>query len=89
MRRFRFVPMVLLGIGLFGEAVHQLWNLLIPGIFGLPAIGFWQALGLLVLGRLLVGGGLRRPHWRARIAAMSEEERAAFRAGMGRRCGAN
>ena len=89
MRRFKFVPMVLLGIGLFGEAVHQLLNLLMPAIFGLPVIGFWQALGLLALGRLLVGGGLRRPHWRARMEAMSDADRAAFRAGMGRRCGAS
>ena len=31
----------------FGAAVWQLWNLLIPKIFGLPALGFWQAVGLL------------------------------------------
>ena len=43
-------------VALFGEAVHQLWNLLVPSIFGLPVIGFWQAVGLLVLGLVL---GLR------------------------------
>lgn len=33
-----------------------LWNWLMPALFGLPALGFGQALGLLVLSRLLLGG---------------------------------
>jgi hypothetical protein len=37
-------------------AVMLLWNWLIPEIFGLTAINFWQASGLLVLGRILFGG---------------------------------
>lgn len=32
-----------------------LWNWLMPAVFGLPALTFWQAVGLLVLCRLLVG----------------------------------
>jgi hypothetical protein len=51
--------MVLLGIGAgagFTLAVMLLWNALIPSIFGLGIISFWQALGLLVLSRLLFGG---------------------------------
>ncbi len=32
-----------------------LWNLLIPDIFGLAVINFWQALGLFLLSRLLFG----------------------------------
>ena len=35
--------------------VLTLWNALMPAIFGLPAIGFWQALGLFALSRLLFG----------------------------------
>ena len=30
-----------------------LWNWLMPAIFGLPVITFWQAVGLLVLSHLL------------------------------------
>ena len=46
-----------------------LWNWLMPTLFGLPAIGFWQALGLLVLSRILFGrswgpGGM---YWRRRM----------------------
>ncbi|GHT72783.1 hypothetical protein FACS189456_2240 [Bacteroidia bacterium] len=40
----------------FSAVVMLLWNALVPAIFGLAVIGFWQALGLLVLARLLFGG---------------------------------
>ena len=30
-----------------------LWNMLLPELFGFPIISFWQALGLVFLGRLL------------------------------------
>ncbi len=64
-----------------GQAVLQLWNWLIPSIFGLPRIGFWQALGLMGLSWILFAGprGMRpRGPWRR----MSPEERARFRQGM-------
>lgn len=56
---FRIVPMIgWIGIvALFGAVVMWLWNALVPGIFGLTAIGYWQALGFLVLARILFGGG--------------------------------
>jgi hypothetical protein len=41
---------------LFGIVVMYLWNWLMPEVFGLGLIGFWQAFGLIVLARLLVGG---------------------------------
>jgi hypothetical protein len=34
---------------LLGLPVWILWNLLIPSIFGLPSIGFWEAVGLNLL----------------------------------------
>lgn len=39
-----------------GEVVQHLWNWLTPAIFGWPQITYWQALGLLVLCRILFGG---------------------------------
>jgi hypothetical protein len=39
-----------------GEVVMQLWNWLLPTLFGWRQITFWQALGLLVLCRILFGG---------------------------------
>ena len=79
----------------FGSAVWQLWNLLMPKIFGLPALSFWQAVGLLTLSWMFFGSwrGLARPHghWRRgmqeRWAQMSPEERENFRRGMAGRCG--
>lgn len=41
---------------LFGYVVVWLWNWLMPAIFNLPAIGFWQAWGLLVLSSILFKG---------------------------------
>jgi len=49
-------PAVVLLVVIFGEVVKHLWNWLVPAIFGLHMITFWQALGLLVLCRILFGG---------------------------------
>jgi hypothetical protein len=38
-----------------GIVVQALWNWLVPDIFGLPMLDFWQALGLLALTRILFG----------------------------------
>ena len=38
------------------------WNWLLPALFHLPAITYWQAIGLAVLARLLVGHGGRHGH---------------------------
>ena len=80
----RFILFAILAAAALGAVVHQLWNWLAPGIFGLPVIGYWQALGLLALGRLLFGGFGRRGggHWRERLARMTPEERERFRLGM-------
>ena len=64
--KFRF-----LGIGAFwamlagfAAAVIFLWNALMPDIFGLPTLNYWQAAGLVALGRILFGGlgGRFMPH---------------------------
>ncbi len=41
---------------LFGLVVLSLWNWLMPVIFHLGVITYWQAIGLAILGRLLFGG---------------------------------
>jgi len=46
-----------------GALVMVLWNALLPALFGLPVVTFWQAAGLVVLAKI-VGGllfGHRRP----------------------------
>jgi hypothetical protein len=91
----KFAALLVFAAGLLGSVVMALWNALLPHLFAWPVIGFWQALGLFALTRLLVGGlrgGMgHRGRWRERMnerwGQMSEEEREAFRSGMGRRCG--
>jgi len=39
-----------------GMVVMLLWNWLIPDLCGFATIGFWQALGLFALCKLLIGG---------------------------------
>ena len=47
------VPLV---IALVSTVVMLLWNALLPSLFNFPAITWYQALGLLVLCKLLFGG---------------------------------
>ncbi|HEY0978196.1 MAG TPA: hypothetical protein VGE21_12065 [Flavobacteriales bacterium] len=47
---------ILVAIGVLGTAVMLLWNNIIPGVTGWSTITWWQALGLLVLCRILFGG---------------------------------
>ena len=95
----RFVPLAIAGFAAFvalgGAVVMLLWNGLMPAIFGLPQVTFWQALGLLALSRILFGGSGWRGHARShvrrqvgeRCGRMSTEERERFRQGMGERLG--
>jgi hypothetical protein len=86
-------PLAILGMVIFvwigGELVMHLWNWLLPALFGWRQIGFWQALGLLALCRILFGGfrlsGGDRSDFRRRMAErcerMTPEEREKFRQG--------
>jgi hypothetical protein len=49
---------------LFGAVVMWLWNWLMPAIFHLGMITYWQAVGLAILGRLLIGGFHHGQHHR-------------------------
>jgi hypothetical protein len=79
---------------LYGKLIMYLWNWLLPGLFGLHTIGFWQALGLLLLSRILFGGfgghgpspSGRRRRMEERWEKMTPEEREKFRQGMHGRC---
>jgi hypothetical protein len=61
-----FIALAMLAV--FGVGVMFLWNALLPGIFGLSIINYWQSAGLLLLSRILFGGlggfgrGLFMPH---------------------------
>jgi hypothetical protein len=56
--KFRFTRFLtmLATIAIFGAVVMLLWNALMPQIFLLPSLNYWQAAGLLLLARILFGG---------------------------------
>ena len=91
----KFALIAVLAFSAFGFLVMQLWNWLMPGLFGWHLIGFWQAVGILVLSKILFGGFRPRfgpgMYWRRRMMArweqMTPEERQKFREGMRGRCG--
>jgi len=70
-------PLAILGLALFifigGQIVMRLWNWLLPPLFGWSQIGFWQALGLLLLCRILFGGSGWRGSTRSNIRRRMEE----------------
>jgi len=54
-------------VTIMGFATMFLWNWLIPTIFNGAVITFWQAIGLLALGKLLTGfGGMGRHSWKGK-----------------------
>lgn len=76
---------------LFGFITMELWNWLLPGLLNAGRINFWQALGLLLLCKILFGGFAGKrwgnhgvPYWRHRyyekLSGMSPEERERFKA---------
>lgn len=79
--------LVVLMAALFGFVVKGLWNWLTPPLFGFKTIGYWQAVGLVVLTRLLFGGfrgpgrrcGYRRNRMKERWEQMTPEERERLR----------
>jgi hypothetical protein len=102
--RFRFgkVVMILVFctaiIGLFSFIVMSLWNALLPAILGVKMITFWQALGILILSKILFSGfgGWRhkgehfKNRWRERMTEkwekMTPEEKQRFKDEWKNRC---
>src|SRR5688500_5014857 len=50
------ILVAIIGLLALGVVTMLLWNWLVPTIFSGPQIGFWQALGLFVLAKILFGG---------------------------------
>jgi hypothetical protein len=90
-----FAVLGLMALTVFGFIVMGLWNWLAPAVFGARIITFWQALGILVLSKILFGGFFRgrgrggRDRLRIidRWERMTPEEREKFRQGMRGQCG--
>lgn len=99
LKGLKIILFVVVAAAVLGFVTMELWNTLLPQIFALPRITFWQGLGLLVLSKILFGGFHRRSgnrnqwkqHMKGRMKErweqMAPEEREKFRKGM--RCNRN
>ncbi len=60
---------------LLGYVVVWLWNWLMPELFGLTTITFWQAVVMIILARIIFGGFKHSPGDRPRDRFMSRKKR--------------
>jgi len=92
-RCFKVALLVIVGIAALGGVVMLLWNWLVPALFvGAQPVGYWQALGILLLSKILFGsfrGGChgRRMEHRQRWESMTPEEREELKSHFNRRWG--
>ena len=95
--RWLFPFAALAFLALFTYAVYALWNGVLVDVVAVKAISYWQALGVLVLAKILFGGfpgrrGKCGPGWRGRMMAerwesLDPEKREQLREEMRRRFG--
>ncbi len=79
---------------LLAAVVQMLWNAILPAVMAVQPLTYGQALGLLVLCRILFGGfGFRGAwrggpprHFREKWMQMDDAERAQFKEAWKRRC---
>lgn len=85
---FRIAGLIVGGVALaalfalvLGAVVQWLWNWLMPDVFGLKEISYWQAFGLMFLGRLLFGtlGHHGRGHSPHRAKRWAKDDRQGYR----------
>jgi len=95
-KRFIFIPiMAIAAIGIISGIVMLLWNNILPDVFGIRAITYWQSMGILVLSKILFGFKGGRPGWgrhhgwgrnmHEKLANMTPEERDNFKEQWARR----
>ena len=96
-KRAIFIPIAIVaGVFIFGHVVMFLWNGILPTVLGVHTITFWQALGILLLSKILFSGfhgghgphGFhRRRHLMEKWRNLSPEEREKMRSEWWNRCG--
>lgn len=90
LRVLKFMLFAVLFLTVAGFVTMRLWNWLLPNIFGFHVITFSQAIGILILSKILFGGFRAGPgrhrYWRRRMLErweqMTPEERERFREGV-------
>ncbi|MBS1495948.1 MAG: hypothetical protein JSU03_11140 [Bacteroidetes bacterium] len=103
MKRYRFKKIIMfialfaIAILVFTAIVMGLWNAILPVVIGVKTITYLQAMGILVLSKILFGGFRGRcgggpgRHWKNKIEEkmrnMTPEEREKFKDEWRMRCG--
>lgn len=86
-RKFFFIVPIIILFGLT-FIVMWLWNAILPEVIFVKTITYWQAMGILVLSKILFGGfnkcgkptpGVQKRRFINKIKNMSPEERAKFK----------
>jgi len=90
-----FIPAAIAAaVFIFGSAVMLLWNWILPVVLGVKMITFWQAIGILVLSKILFGGfrqhhchhGYHGHYWSGKWMNLNTEEREKMRSEWRERC---
>ena len=91
-----FLLLFAAGIMLFTALVMGLWNAILPEVLGVKTITYLQALGILLLSKILFGGfggrrgvgpGRRWGNMHEKMRNMTPEEKEKFKAEWKNRCG--
>lgn len=89
-----FIPVLIIAAVFgFGWLVMFLWNTALVPATGFHVISFWQAIGILLLSKILFSGfggkGKHRggPGWKQNWSTMTDEEKARFKQEWWKRCG--
>lgn len=94
-RKLKVFLIVIIACLALGGAVMFLWNAILPDVIGVKTITFIQALGILLLSKILFGGFRggcgehKRGRWmqmQQKMAAMTPEEREKFKSEWRNRC---
>ncbi|MFC3158180.1 hypothetical protein SAMN05443633_11055 [Chryseobacterium arachidis] len=84
-------PLIFLGVTWI---VMSLWNCLLPDILGVKSVTYWQAMGILILCKILFGGfhfgkgmkDFKERKMREKMMNLSPEEREKFKEVWKNRC---
>ena len=86
-----------IAVTVFGFIVMALWNNILVPVLNINTVSFWQALGILLLSKILFGGFHGRGRWggstawkekmKQRFETMTPDEREKFKAEWKNRCG--
>ncbi len=88
---------IIAGIFALSAVVMFLWNAILPDVIDVNPLNYWQALGILVLSKILFGGSKFGPgrkhyknkhlHFKEKFMNMTDEQKESFREEWRYRCG--